>query len=119
VFRQSLEDAIKRQKEKIDRKMEHADKVAERYAALRQAAKGRGARMKRAYIRSKTTDKKYYLADLAEELGFDDAFCNQFNHVVEGTPIPDMSDFAIMMLLKKPELQEELKSQPFHLEEPE
>jgi hypothetical protein len=41
VFRQSLEDAIKRQKEKIDRKMEHADKVAERYAALRQAAIGK------------------------------------------------------------------------------
>lgn len=41
VFRQSSGDAIKRQKEKIDREMEHVDKVAAIYAALRQAAIGK------------------------------------------------------------------------------
>lgn len=72
--------------------------------------------MKRAYIKSKTTGKKYYLSDLAKELGFDDEYCNKFNEAVELAPMPDMRPFYKAMTTQKPELHEELKFSSIQLE---
>lgn len=73
--------------------------------------------MKRAYIESKTTNQKYYLADLAKELGFNDEYCNKFNEAVELAPMPDMLPFYKAMKTQKLELHEELKFLSIQLEE--